>query len=188
MNRTAIALGMVGTLMALGETAHADTRGDVLSGIARCGAIADDHTWLNCIYGAAQPMRGQLGLAPAPPSQTSLVPAATPASPRFSSPAPVAAAPKESGGFFSRILGGEAVITAMPLSSYQFNSQGFFIITLANGPIWEQRDGPVAHWQGPASQYLVSISKGAMGSFNLTVARESAQYKVRRVSANARRG
>ena len=80
------------------------------------------------------------------------------------------------------------VITAMPLSSYQFNSQGFFIITLANGQVWEQRDGPVAHWQGPASQYLVNISKGAMGSFNLTVAREGAQYKVRRVPANARRG
>jgi hypothetical protein len=189
MNRTAIAVGMVGMLAALGETAHADTRGDVLSGIARCGAIADDHSWLNCIYGAAQPMRGQLGLPPAPPAQTSLVPAASPASPRFSSPAPVAA-PKESGGFFSRILGGEVVITAMPLSSYQFNSQGFFIITLANGQVWEQRDGPVAHWQGPASQYLVSISKGAMGSFNLTVAHDSAQYKVRRVPLNtgARRG
>ncbi|HXL71680.1 MAG TPA: hypothetical protein VN935_10635 [Rhizomicrobium sp.] len=188
MNRTVIALGMMGALVALGGTAHADTRGDVLSGIARCGAIADDHTWLNCIYGAAQPMRGQLGLPPAPASQTALVPAASPASPRFSSPAPAAAAPKESGGFFSRILGGEAVITAMPLSSYRFDSQGFFTITLANGQVWEERDGPVAHWQGPASQYLVTISKGAMGSFNLTVARESEQYKVRRVPANARRG
>jgi hypothetical protein len=189
MNRIAIAFGVsVLGALALGGAAEADTRGDVLSGIARCGAIADDHTWLNCIYGAAQPMRSQLGLPPAPPSQTSLVPAASPASPRFSSPAPTAAAPKESGGFFSRILGGEAVITAMPLSSYQFDSQGFFIITLANGQVWEQRDGPVAHWRGPASQYLVNISKGAVGSFNLTIAHEGVQYKVRRVPANARRG
>ena len=188
MNRTAIAVGMVGMLMALSGTADADTRGDVLSGIARCGAIADDHTWLNCIYGAAQPMRGQLGLPPAPPAQTSLVPTASAPSPRFSSPAPTVAAPKESGGFFSRILGGEAIITAMPLSSYQFDSQGFFIITLANGQVWEQRDGPLVHWRGAASQYLVSISKGAVGSFNLTVAHEGAQYKVRPVPANARRG
>src|ERR1700744_5992151 len=106
MNRIMIALVM---LAALGGTAEADTRGDVLSGISRCSAIADDHTWLNCIYGAAQPMRGQLGLPPAPPSQTSLVPAAAPASPRFSSVAPAApaSAPKESDGFFSRILGGQ---------------------------------------------------------------------------------
>src|SRR6202012_4704704 len=156
-----------------------------LSGIARCGAITDDHTWLNCIYGAAQPMRGQLGLPPAPPSQTGLVPAASPGSPRFSGVAPAVAEPKESGGFFSRLLGGEAVITAMPLSSYQFNSQGFFTITLANGQVWEQRDGPLAHWQRPASQYVVTISKGAVGSFNLTVAHEGAQYKVRLVPANA---
>jgi hypothetical protein len=133
-------------------------------------------------------MRGQLGLPPAPPAQTSLVPAASPASPRFSSPAPTAAAPRESGGFFSRILGGETIITAMPLSSYQFDSQGFFIITLANGQVWEQRDGPLVHWRGAASQYVVTISKGAVGSFNLTVAHEGAQYKVRPVPANARRG
>jgi hypothetical protein len=188
MNRTAIALGMLGMLAALGGAAQADTRGDVLSGIARCGAIADDHTWLNCIYGAAQPMRGQLGLPPAPTSQTSLVPAASPASPRFSSPAPAAAEPTRSGGFLSYMLGGGAVITAMPLSSYQFDSQGFFIVTLANGQVWEQRDGPLVHWEGPASQYIVSISKGAMGSFNLTVAHGSAQYKVRRAPVNARRG
>ncbi len=186
MNRVAITIAV---MAALCGTAEANTREDVLSGIARCGAIADDHAWLNCIYGAAQPMRGQLGLPPAPPSQTSLVPAASAASPRFSSltPAPTAA-PKESGGFFSRMLGGEAVITAMPLSSYQFDSQGYFTITLANGQVWEQRDGPLVHWQRPASQYVVTISKGAVGSFNLTVAHEGAQYKVRQVPTNARRG
>lgn len=186
MRKFAIAFGVLGMLAALASVAQADTRGDVLSGIARCGAIADDHTWLNCIYGAAQPMRGQLGLPPAPPSQTSLVPAASAASPHFSSPAPAAAEPKESGGFFSRLLGGEAVITAMPLSSYRFDTQGLFIVTLANGQVWEQRDGPLVHWQRPASQYVVTISKGAVGSFNLTIAHESVQYKVRRVTA--RRG
>ncbi|HEX4105258.1 MAG TPA: hypothetical protein VHX92_03405 [Rhizomicrobium sp.] len=181
MNRIAIALIM---LAALGRAAQADTRGDVLSGIARCGAIADDHTWLNCLYGAAQPMRGQLGLPPAPSSQTSLVPAAVPSSPHFSAAtpaAPAAPAPKESSGFFSRILGGAAVITAMPLTDYRFDGQGFFTITLANGQVWEQRDGPLAHWQGPASKYVATISKGAVGSFNLSIAHEGARYKVRRI-------
>jgi len=73
MRKIAIAFGMLGMLVALDSAAQADTRGDVLSGIARCGAIADDHTWLNCIYGAAQPMRGQLGLPPAPDAQIRLV-------------------------------------------------------------------------------------------------------------------
>lgn len=176
MKGAAIALVV---LAALTAPAQAGTREDVLSGIARCGAISDDHAWLNCIYGAAQPMRSQLGLPPAPASQTSLVPVESAASPRFSPPVPPA--PKEGGGFFSRLLGGEAVISDAKLTDYYFNSQGFFVVTLANGQIWEQIDGPSAHWRGPASRLVVSISKGAVGSFNLTVAGENILYKVRRI-------
>jgi hypothetical protein len=178
MKAAAIAVTM---LAALVGPAQAGTREDVLSGIARCGAIADDHTWLNCLYGAAQPMRSQLGLPPAPPGQTSLVPAASAASPRFSAPMSAAIAPKENGGFFSRLLGGEKVLTDVKLSDYYFNPQGFFVVTLANGQIWEQQDGPLAHWRGPAAQYAVSVSKGAVGSFNLIVARENVLYKVHRI-------
>jgi hypothetical protein len=177
---------MKGTIFVLGivmlsSTAQADTRSDVLSGIARCGAIADDHSWLNCLYGAAQPMRSQLGLPPAPPTQTGLVPPASAASPRFSAVPPPASAPRDSDGFFSRMLGGQPVITGIKLSDYYFNSQGFFVVTLANGQIWEQQDGPQAHWRGPASRYVISISKGAVGSFNLTIGDENIAYKVRRI-------
>jgi hypothetical protein len=91
------------------------------------------------------------------------------------------ARPKESGGFFSYVLGGAPVLSNIPLADYRFDSQGFFTVTLANGQVWEQRDGPVAHWREPAAHYIVSISKGAVGSFDLTIAHEDAQYKVRRV-------
>lgn len=178
MKGAAIALTI---LAALAGTAEAGTREDVLSGIARCGAIADDHSWLNCLYGAAQPMRNQLGLPPAPASQTNLVPAASAGSPRFPAPMPAAGAPKEGGGFFSRLLGGQPVISDIKLTDYYFNAQGFFVVTLANGQIWEQVDGPLPHWRGPASRYAVSISKGAVGSFNLTLAGENILYKVHRV-------
>ena len=176
MKGTAFILGMV----MLSGAAQADTRSDVLSGIARCSAIADDHAWLNCLYGAAQPMRSQLGLPPAPAAQTALVPPASPAAPGFSA-APPPGRPKESPGFFARIIGGEPVITAIKLSDYYFNSQGFFVVTLANGQIWEQQDGPQAHLRGAASRYVVSISKGAVGSFNLNIGDENVVYKVRRI-------
>lgn len=91
------------------------------------------------------------------------------------------APPKQSGGFFSYMLGGDAVVTNMALTDYRFDSQGFFTVTLANGQVWEQRDGPLAHWRGQPAQYRASISKGAVGSFNLAVAHEGARYKVRRV-------
>ncbi len=65
-------------LLALAAPAMAGPRDDVLYGISRCGGISDDRTWLDCVYGAAQPMRAQLGLAPAPASQQKLVPPAMP--------------------------------------------------------------------------------------------------------------
>jgi hypothetical protein len=46
---------------------------DVLSGVFRCASIGDQKSWLDCYYGAAQPVRAALGLAPAPPSQSKLV-------------------------------------------------------------------------------------------------------------------
>lgn len=180
MKRVAIVLVMA---MGLCGTALADTREDVLSGIARCGALADDHTWLNCIYGAAQPMRGRLGLPPAPASQTGLVPAASAEALRSHSA--VTAQPKEGGGFLSYMLGGDPLISGMHLTDYQFDAKGYFTITLANGQVWRQSDGPVASWRAPASRYVASINKGAMGSFNLTVdggdVRYDAQYKVLRI-------
>src|SRR5881397_3138140 len=57
--------------------ARADARSDVLAGIQRCGAIHDDRVWLDCVYGANQPMRSQLGLSPAPEFQQRLVPQAS---------------------------------------------------------------------------------------------------------------
>jgi len=52
--------------------AEARARDDVLAGAFRCGAIADSRTWLNCYYGAAQPVRAALGLPPALPAQAQL--------------------------------------------------------------------------------------------------------------------
>jgi hypothetical protein len=52
--------------------AEARARDDVMAGAFRCAAIADNRTWLDCYYGAAQPVRAQLGLPPAPASQTRL--------------------------------------------------------------------------------------------------------------------
>ena len=120
---------VLGALL-LSSAAQADTRSDVLSGIARCSAIADDHEWLNCLYGAAQPMRSQLGLPPAPPSQTALVPPTSPTSPRFAAAPPPASAPRDSGGFFSRLLGGQPVITNIRLNDY------FSILRAFSWPRW----------------------------------------------------
>ena len=58
------------------RAAWADARDDVLSAIARCNVIHDNRVWLDCVYGAQQPMRALLGLPPAPEYQQRLVPPA----------------------------------------------------------------------------------------------------------------
>jgi hypothetical protein len=57
--------------------AQALPRDDMIAGISRCIIITDERTFLDCVYGAAQPVRAELGLPPAPILQQNLVPAAT---------------------------------------------------------------------------------------------------------------
>ncbi len=72
--------------------AMAGPREDSRAGIARCDQIVDDRGWLDCVYGAVQPMRARLGLAPAPDFQQRLVPGTAQAM-RAALPRPVAMAP-----------------------------------------------------------------------------------------------
>jgi hypothetical protein len=53
-------------------SAQARTRDNVMAGAYRCAVIADSRQWLDCYYGAAQPVRTQLALPPALPNQIRL--------------------------------------------------------------------------------------------------------------------
>src|ERR1700761_6319687 len=57
-------------LAALPATAR--PRDDALAGAFRCAVIGDARQWLDCYYGAAQPVRAGLGLAPATAAQVKL--------------------------------------------------------------------------------------------------------------------
>jgi hypothetical protein len=52
---------------------QARPRDEAMAGAYHCAAIADSRRWLDCYYGAAQPVRGALGMKPAPAVQTGLV-------------------------------------------------------------------------------------------------------------------
>lgn len=204
--------------------AHARPRDDVMSGAFRCAAIAETRTWLDCYYGAAQPQRAALALAPVPAAQARLA-----ASPPAGAPAPVdlklrdqvmteafrcntleserqwldcyyaaansvrarlglsmaprnaaTAEPSRSSPMASR----KADKGAYRLSSYAFDRYGIFTVTLENGEVWRQisSDSSFARWKGPAPRYVVRITPGLLGSFNLEVQNASGLYKVRRIS------
>jgi len=63
---------MAPALLILAAPAQARPRDDALSSAIRCGVIADSRQWLDCYYGAAQPVRAGLGLGSALPAQIAL--------------------------------------------------------------------------------------------------------------------
>jgi hypothetical protein len=146
--------------------ALAAPRDDVRAGSGRCDAIADDRAWLDCYYGAAQPMRAKLGLPPAPATQTLLVPppvpGATPPSvaARSAPPEP----PDEVDNFFQQFLSHKNVKAEAPtrMTSYTFDRAGFFTVTLANGEVWKQSTVDIvqAKWKAKPATYVVTIVPG----------------------------
>jgi len=174
----------------------ADAREDVVRSMTRCAAYTEDRQWLECYYGAAQPMRAWLGLPPAPQSQLKLLqgqpqgPAAAPLP--TSLPASVTRAatrtgpppmPKRSGIF--DVFGGSDLARDTPVQSYEMARGGNFVITLPDGQVWRQTDDDLikkpVHWNKPASSMRVTISQGALHTFNLVLNDENVHHKVTRI-------
>jgi hypothetical protein len=59
-------------ILCLAVPAQARPRDDVLSGAFRCAVIGDSRQWLDCYYGAAQPVRAALGMPAALAAQLKL--------------------------------------------------------------------------------------------------------------------
>jgi hypothetical protein len=141
-------------------------RDEVLSGAARCEGIADNRTWLDCVYGSAQPMRSLLGLAPAPAAQLKLVPPANVAPARK---APIAAAPvtaprSKQGGFLSGLLGStQPVASDIPMADYRFAPDRTFTVTLKNGEVYQQEESDLvfAKWTKAPASYRVTVTASA---------------------------
>ncbi|HEU4549537.1 MAG TPA: hypothetical protein VFS01_07550 [Rhizomicrobium sp.] len=159
-------------------------RQDVLSLAIRCSGIAQDRAWLTCYYGAAQPMRVHLGLAPAgqvpvpPPRQR-----AAPAPARMAAPTAQPARMPPAPGLFEGIFGGKkTVVEKSRMASYSVGKDGFFIAVLANGEVWRQTSGvPDARWTHDRTMRTVEITRGVLRSFNFRVEGDPTLYKVQRV-------
>ena len=157
------------------------SRDAVLANVQRCAGFTDNRTWLNCFYGAAQPMRARLGLSPAPGSQLDLV-----------KNAPQSAPPMKSdrggllgiGDMFSSSSSDEdfAGNAGMRLTAYSFGRDGLFTATLSDGEIWKQSpyDDLKAHWSGQPSSYVVIVSADMLGSHTMRV-KGDRDYRVVRV-------
>jgi hypothetical protein len=117
-------------LIALTGPALAGPREDTMSGISRCATLPDDRVFLDCIYGAAQPMRSRLGLPPAPAAQQRLVPAGYAAP--VAAPRAMARVPKDTTSTLGNVLGGNT--TPGWLESFSFDGRGLFTVTGTAAP------------------------------------------------------
>ena len=164
--------------------ALAGPREDTLAGISRCAALPDDRAFLDCLYGAAQPMRARLGLSPANPAQVRLVPPANgapmpAAAPRMAPPPP---APAKQVGALSSFLGNDP--TAAWIESFSFDRKGLFTVTFSNGQVWRQdpSDSARAKWSGRASDYGIKLAINSDGrSGTLWVRGDASTYQVRKL-------
>lgn len=171
------------TVPLLFGSALAGPRDDVLAGIQRCQVIQDDRTWLDCMYGAHQPMRARLGLPPAPDSQQRLVPPVVlglAPEPRVLRAAPPPVVPHRSPSMM-QILGGTAPPVAVStLAQVRYDNGGAFIVTLDNGQVWHQVDA--VEYPKPRMKIgaRVTVTPGALWSYNLKTDDSSHVYKVER--------
>jgi hypothetical protein len=229
------------TLACLGS-AHASVRDDVMSAAFHCSRIGDSRLWLDCYYGAAQSVRAQLGLPPAPEDQTRLV-ASPPEGGKpqdqpvrdeimatavgcnsfagdrewlncyYGASQPIRAAmglssiagppshppgsqdqltarsmerstPDQNGGLFSGLFSAKDTARLVsPLTSYKFDKEGIFTVTLANSQVWRQLSGDTnyAKWKKPAGSYVAIVTHGAFGSYNFQIQNLPSVYKVARI-------
>jgi hypothetical protein len=159
--------------------ALAGPREDTLAGISRCAALADDRIFLECVYGAVQPLRARLGLSPAPEAQVRLVPLARSTSAQSPDRPPAVRQESNSGSVLGNLFGG----TSLHMTAYSFDARGLFTVTLSNGEVWRQdaNDTNYAHWNGKAANYPVTLISGEFGVSRLDVRGEPGPYRVVKV-------
>lgn len=162
-------VALVTTPPAPGMPQDLAARDAVITAAARCGSVAAERPWLDCYYAAANPVRTLLGLSPV--SVLMAVP----------NPGPPA---RKDDGFMGDVFSKPDVKAGGQMASYKFDRNGFFTVVLADGEVWRQIDGDTAaaHWFKKPGNYVVIITGGALGSFNLRVRGEPTSYKVRRVA------
>ena len=139
--------------------AEAYARDGSISDALRCTTILKDREWLDCYYGAAQRMRTQLKLPPAPQAENATRNLA------------VATSQPVHAGLAIPTPPSNAEYVVSQLADYKFDRYGIVTLRLANGQVWRQVKGDtaLAKLKLPPGKYTAQIRRGFFGSYNLTI-------------------
>jgi hypothetical protein len=191
MNSRRIALVFV-VFPVLYSQAFADMREDTLEAFGRCAAVADNTARLACYDRLAPRVKDALARPPATLDRT-----------------PTKQEQESWFGFnLDDLFGGGSNATtpeafgkertpkvqaareheeiesiSSQLSEVSFTPFGQFIIFLANGQVWKQLQGDSAraHFRSKPTDNTVTISRGFLGSYNLSLNGSAEVFKVTRV-------
>jgi hypothetical protein len=164
-------------------------RDDIMAEAARCIRAGSDRPWLDCYYGASQPMRARLGLsalphAPGAPAQPVIVASAAPVV-RAATPSGPPPMPRNPGLFTGMFHDAAPIVRKAPVKSVTFDRKGAFTLVLTDNQVWKQSEEDAiyhpAKWRGAGTDMLVSIAPSNMNTFNLSVEGSERYYKVHRV-------
>jgi hypothetical protein len=194
---------LICAIVAAPVLAAAGPRDELIAGMAKCAAVADATARLAC-YDALNPV---VKAAQAePPPAAAAPPAATETvdnRPWYSVDRIFGVAPRDQ--HTAEQFGGEdlapptpppgtpatAANTAPPppldsigagVSEYSFTVYSKFIVILDNGQIWQQlqSDDGLAHFM-KSGKNTVTITRGALGSYNMVINDASMIFKVKRL-------
>ena len=177
-NRVSFVLAFAGALSA--GPALADATRDALAEMAKCADIADAAERLKC-FDAATPRAKSALAAPvpeaAPPTKSGFLEWFG-----FSRPQPVTK-PEDFGKPPPESLPGEINEITDDVLEFAKTPRGKAVFILQNGQVWRQldSDGTVVVDPVQGTTMKVKVERGALGSYNLTIAGRNGLIKVSRL-------
>jgi len=179
VTRTRYAILTLAFTLAPSAATKAQT-GDIRTELMHCltftGAVERLSCYDRLAHGAASGALGAPAAGLGAPSQ--------PLPPRVASPVAPPSAAQELGR--EELRGSVETETAQrftaEISNFQKDPAGRFTVSLNNGQIWQQVAGDTTSAQyRPGHTHSVTISKGSLGSYDLTFNDRNIVFKVRRV-------
>jgi len=170
---------------------------DLVSGMAKCAAVADNTARLACYDALAPQLKAVQAQPPSPPAQAAdnrswydpdrifgTSPSAQTRPEQFGgenlAPPPP---PPPRPGEVAPPAEPEAIesITAK-VTDFALNPYGRFVVFLDNGQVWKQVEGDTdqAHFRKNGGDTVV-LSRGIFGSYNLVINDSGTAFKVRRI-------
>ena len=170
---------------------------DVLEAIGRCAAVADNAARLSCYDALAPRVKDALAAPPealpgnrAPSTEEQRSWFGFDLSSLFGSSPSQQTTPQQFGSDRLPSTHAEEQTAAAEVDSITaavtdvaFTPFGRFIVFLDNGQVWRQIEGDTDHaiFKKPPKDNKVAISRGFIGSYNLTLNGSDKMYKVTRV-------